>query len=96
MKLTATAYKRLEHVPRALHSEFPAIPIEEIESDLEAHVRHLLEQAHFDDFVPLLARRAVREHLRRAALTQPASRHRVPPIVGVRARAGSELETSDV
>lgn len=93
MKLTAIAYKRLEHVPRALHSEFPSIPIEAIEDDLEEHMRHLLAHAHFDDFVPLLARRAVREHLRRAEPTAPA---RVERPAAVRVRSRSELETSDV
>ena len=64
MLLTAQASKHLAQVPRTLHGEFPAVPLEFIEHDLEERVRALLRGAHFDDYIPLLAHRTVRERLR--------------------------------
>ena len=64
MRLTTTTTKHLEQVPGSLKAEFPGVPLEAIEHDLEERVRQLITNAHFDDYIPLLARRAVRERLR--------------------------------
>jgi hypothetical protein len=63
MTLTQSTERRIEQVLKGLHAEFPRVPLEMIEHDLEDRVRELAERARFDDFVPLLARRAVRERL---------------------------------
>lgn len=64
MNLTKTGAARIEQVPRMLKAEFPTVPLEVIEHDVEDRVRRLVAGASFDDFVPLLAQRAVRERLR--------------------------------
>jgi Protein of unknown function (DUF3562) len=64
MQLTATAAKQIEQLPRYLHHEFPEAAVEAIEHDVEERVHELIAQAHFDDYVPLLVHRAVRERLR--------------------------------
>ena len=62
--LTLSTERRIEQVVEGLHAEFPQAPLEMIEHDIEGRVRELRwGGAHFDDFVPLLARRAVRERL---------------------------------
>jgi hypothetical protein len=62
--MTEDTAKRLERVPRDLQAEFPDVPLAEIEDDVEEGVRRLIETARFDDFVPLLVHKAVRERLR--------------------------------
>lgn len=62
--LTQTGATRIQQVPRTLKHEFPQVPLEAIEQDVEEHLRRLIASAHFDDFVPLLVHRAVRERLR--------------------------------
>ncbi len=64
MELTHNAEKHLEQVPHQLQSEFPQLPASAIELDVREHVRDLIADAHFDDYVPLLVHKAVREHLR--------------------------------
>ena len=61
--LTQSTERRIEQVVKGLHAEFPQAQLEMIEHDIEGRVRELRWGAHFDDFVPLLARRAVRERL---------------------------------
>jgi hypothetical protein len=62
--LTPDVARRLERIPEDLRAEFPAIQLETIRGDVDAHARELLERARFDDFVPVLVHRAVRESLR--------------------------------
>jgi hypothetical protein len=79
MKLTSRAAKQIEHLPETLHEEFPDAPVDLIEHDVEARVRDLIAEAHFDDFVPLLVHKTVRERLRRASrrtTRRPASDNR--------------------
>jgi hypothetical protein len=64
MKLTMNAAKQIEHLPEYLHEEFPDAPVAVIEHDVEERVRDLIAEAHFDDFVPLLVHKSVRERLR--------------------------------
>jgi hypothetical protein len=56
--------RRLERIPEDLRAEFPTIRLETIRGDVDTHARELLEGARFDDFVPVLVHRAVRESLR--------------------------------
>jgi Protein of unknown function (DUF3562) len=62
--LTASAAKRIEEMPRHLHREFPNVPLAAIERDVEQGVRRLIAGARFDDYVPLLVHKAVRERIR--------------------------------
>jgi hypothetical protein len=39
-----------------------------IEHDIDDGVHRLIDSAHFDDYVPLLVHKAVRQHLREFAL----------------------------
>lgn len=62
--LTEDLKRRLERLPVDLQAEFPKIPIDTIERDVNVGVRELCAQARFTDFVPVLVHRSVREHLR--------------------------------
>jgi hypothetical protein len=62
--LTMEAARRIHDLPRTLKAEFPTVPLEAIEHDIEQRVDELIERARFDDYVPLLVHRAVRERLR--------------------------------
>jgi hypothetical protein len=64
MELTTSAAKQIEHLPETLHHEFPDAPVALIEHDVDERVRALIAEAHFDDFVPLLVHKSVRERLR--------------------------------
>ncbi len=64
MQLSSVAAKKIEQLPRYLHNEFPSAPVEEIEHDVEERLRDLIASAHFDDYIPLLVHRSVRERLR--------------------------------
>lgn len=59
--------RRLKRVPCDLKDEFPQVPLEDIERDVETVTRDLGRTAHFTDFLPLLVHRAVRDRLRQAA-----------------------------
>jgi hypothetical protein len=63
MMLTQSTAKRIEQISKGLHEEFPQAPLQMIEHDIEDRVRELKVGAHFDDFISLLAWRAVRERL---------------------------------
>jgi len=60
--------ERLEHVVARLDREFPMHPHAFIEEIVDAASRRLLENAHFDQYVPLLAHRAAREELSTAVV----------------------------
>jgi hypothetical protein len=61
--ITRTAAKRIEELPHHLHREFPHVPISAIEHDVSVRARNLVAGAHFDDYIPLLVQRYVRERL---------------------------------
>ena len=63
MQLTRQAAKRLDQLPQYLQVEFPGAPMAAIEHDLDESVRNLIATAHFDNYVPLLALKAVRDRL---------------------------------
>jgi hypothetical protein len=62
--MTPDVARRLERIPEDLRAEFPGIQLETIRGDVDTQARELLESARFDDFVPVLVHRAVRESLR--------------------------------
>ena len=66
--LTADLEKRLKRLPQDLQSEFPDVPADTIERTVDAGARELIARARFNDFVPLLVHKAVREQLRAARL----------------------------
>jgi len=65
--MTADLARRLERISSDLKAEFPDVPIEAIQHDLDAGARELTKRARFNDFVPVLVHRAVRERLGSAA-----------------------------
>jgi hypothetical protein len=67
--LLRTATKaRLEFSARILAKEFEAVPHGLIASEIKATAARLLEHARFDDYVPVLTHRYVRDRLRNRAL----------------------------
>ena len=63
MELTLSASRRIEQLPHHLHTEFPQVPLSAIEHDVAEHAHKLIAGAHFDDYIPVLVRRAIRERL---------------------------------
>ena len=61
--LTADLEKRLKRLPQDLQHEFPDVPVDTIERNVDAGARALMAGARFADFVPLLVHKAVREQL---------------------------------
>lgn len=59
--------RRFERLAQDLEREFPDVPADAIEADLQNRIWSLSGKARFNDFVPLLAHKAVRERLRTAA-----------------------------
>jgi len=59
--------RRLKRVPCDLKAEFPDVPLDAIEHDVESETRSLAGAARFNDFVPVLVHKAVRDRLRDAA-----------------------------
>ena len=64
VELTVDAAKRIEQLPRRLQAEFPHVSLSAIEHDVGECARTLIANAHFDDYVPLLVQRTIREQLR--------------------------------
>jgi hypothetical protein len=64
MNLTTASAHRIHELPRSLKAEFPTVPLDRIEHDVEERLHQLIADAHFDDYVPLLVHRSVRERLR--------------------------------
>jgi hypothetical protein len=62
--LGAATKLKIEHAARALAAEFEAVPCAVIAAEVEATAIRLLEHARFDDYIPILAHRYVRERLR--------------------------------
>jgi len=61
--LTADLEQRLKRLPEDLHREFPDVPADTIARSVDAGVRELVARARFNDFVPLLVHKLVREQL---------------------------------
>ena len=61
--LTADLEQRLKRLPEDLQSEFPDVPADTIARNVDAGVRELVARARFNDFVPLLVHKLVREQL---------------------------------
>ena len=55
--------RHLRHVVGKFHSDYPAIPHTHVTEIVEGLAAELLQEAHFDQFVPLLVERAAREQL---------------------------------
>jgi hypothetical protein len=62
--MTEELERIIDHIPFALESEFPQVPMRVIERNVHDEVRALVAQAHFNDFVPLFVHKHVRERLR--------------------------------
>ena len=60
--------RKLAHVRTDLRGEFPQVPEEQVDGHVQAVAAELLVLARFDDYVPLLVRRHVRERLSAEAL----------------------------
>lgn len=55
---------KLEHSTEALLREFSQLPGEEVVHEIETVTESLLVGARFDDYIPVLAHRFARDHLR--------------------------------
>ena len=55
--------RKLENLQLELKRTFPHLPPEHVETHLRTVAADLLDRAHFDDFVPLLAHRQAHELL---------------------------------
>jgi hypothetical protein len=62
--LRATTKSKIERETRTLALEFKAVPHALIAAEVEATATRLLEHARFDDYIPVLVYRYVREALR--------------------------------
>ena len=63
LSVTSDTKQKLEHLPQRLSDEFADVEPGEIEREVVEVADTLLREAHFPDFVPLLAHRVIREHL---------------------------------
>jgi hypothetical protein len=61
--LRTTTKTKIEHETKTLAQEFRAVPHPIIAAEVEASAARLLEHARFDDYIPLLVYRHVREVL---------------------------------
>jgi hypothetical protein len=61
---TAEVEKRLVRLPHELNTEFPHISLRLIEGHVARCARELIGSARFQDYVPVLVHKAVRERLR--------------------------------
>jgi hypothetical protein len=72
MAASQETQRRLSRMRRQLAREFPEISEEELDGLVAATSGSLLSEARFEDFVPLLAHRFVRERLLADAEHEPA------------------------
>jgi hypothetical protein len=63
MIITPETATKLEHIGKRLRHEYPSLPAAAVDEVVDRAATHLLAQARFDQFVPLLAHRAAREQL---------------------------------
>jgi hypothetical protein len=54
---------KLVHMKQLLDEEFDATPAAKIAHEVEVETKRLLPEAHFDDYIPILVYRSVRDHL---------------------------------
>ena len=64
MILRAVTRSKIDHETKTLALEFKAVPHAIIAAEVEATTTRLLEHARFDDYIPVLVYRYVREALR--------------------------------
>ena len=64
MVLRAVTRSKIEHETKTLALEFKTVPHALIAAEVEATATRLLEHARFDDYIPVLVYRHVREALR--------------------------------
>jgi hypothetical protein len=69
MVFRAATKAKLELSTKILAREFKAVPHALIASEIEATAARLLEGARFDDFVPILTHRYVRDRLKDPVVT---------------------------
>jgi hypothetical protein len=69
MILTATTRTKLEHSAKMLAAEFDGVPQAVIAHQVDAAAALLLKTASFDDYIPVLTHRYVRQRLRNGAST---------------------------
>jgi hypothetical protein len=62
--LRATTRSKIENETKTLALEFKSVPRALIAAEVEATTSRLLEQARFDDYIPVLVYRYAREALR--------------------------------
>jgi hypothetical protein len=62
--LRAATRSKIEHETKTLALEFKDVPRALIAAEVEATATRLLEHARFDDYIPVLVYRYVREALR--------------------------------
>ena len=72
MKLEAATKTKLEHGKARLAAEFTSVPPTAISASVDATAGQLLESASFDDYIPLLAQKDVRN--RYSDCVRPESR----------------------
>ena len=63
MKMKPSTEKKLEHSVGMLIREFDTFEPDEIADEVQGYADLLLQEAHFDDYVPLLAHRHARQRL---------------------------------
>ncbi len=64
MQLSPIAANHIRQIPVELHRDFPRHSVPELEIRARSIAERLVAGAHFDDYIPLLVRRALRDRLR--------------------------------
>ena len=64
MNMRPVTQKKIEYGARILMKEFETLPGDQVEAEVRSVAAALLDHARFDDYVPILAHRFAREHLR--------------------------------
>jgi len=65
MTISEETALRLEHIVAKLHRDFPAFPHQDVNEVVDRATERLIQDAHFEQFVPLLVQRAARDELAR-------------------------------
>ena len=63
-KMSPGTHSKLVHSTRMLLEEFGSFPETEVVREVERVAQSLLKPARFDDYIPILAYRVARDHLR--------------------------------
>lgn len=64
LRLEPATQAKLDHNVSLLALEFRNVPMPEVAHEVESIAETLLENAHFDDYIPVLTHRFAREHFR--------------------------------